>query len=195
MLKKMIAFLLAMAVCLSFCACAADRPDDTLPTIPSYNDKPILPGFDNTKPSYVTHTPVYVTCFEGTAILAQMPVETWGDFKEPDCPPREISAGGRISCNGEHEREFPITRVIILESIVPQATNGWFWNLIKLETIEGIEKLDVRNVNDMNHMFAGCEKLKKLDIDHWDVSKAEDMTSMFEDCVELEKLPTWYKAE
>lgn len=194
--KKVFAGLMAAVLCLSLCACGQEKPKQTDPTFaPTWDDDPILPGVTATQPSTVEYTPVYVTCFEGTAVLARMPVETWEDFEEPDCPAREISMGGRISCNGEHEREFPITRVIILESVVPRSTSGWFWNLIKLESIEGIEKLDVRNVTDMNHMFAGCEKLAKLEIDHWDVSKVTDMTAMFDDCVELEELPAWYRTE
>lgn len=195
MTKKIFACLLAALLCLSLCACGKDQPRQTNPTEFTREDKPILPEATATQPSVVEYTPVYVTCFGDAAVLAQMPVETWGEFEEPDCPAREISFGGRVSCNGEHEREIPITKVIVLESLVPKATSGWFWSMIKLEKIEGIEKLDVRNVTDMNHMFAGCEELVDLDIDQWDVSKVEDMTAMFEDCAAWETLPVWYKAE
>lgn len=195
MMRKIFACLLAALLCLSCCACAAEQPQLTDPTLPSRNDKPILPGATTAPTVGERYTPVYVTCFEGTALLARVPVETWEDFEEPDCPPREISSGGRISCNGEHEREFPITRVVILESIAPQCTAGWFWNLIKLEKIEGIEKLDVQNVTDMNHMFYGCEKLTELEIDNWNVTKVMDMTDMFEGCYDLEELPDWYQQE
>ena len=195
MTRKIFAGLLAVLLCLSLCACGEEQPVNTEPVASTWDDTPILPAVTATQPSVVEYTPVYVTCFGDTALLARMPVQTWNEFEEPDCPVREISTGGRVSCNGEHEREVPITRVIILESIVPRATNGWFWNMIKLETIEGIEKLDVRNVTDMNHMFVGCEKLASLKIDSWDISKVEDMTAMFDGCVELEELPAWYQTE
>lgn len=195
MTKKIFACLAAALMCLSLFACVQEQPAETDPVLPTRNDKPILPEVTATQPSVVEYTPVYVTCFGDTAILARMPVEVWGEYEDPDCPIREISNGGRVSCNGEHEREIPITRVIILDSIVPRSTGGWFWNMIKLESIEGIEKLDVRNVTDMNHMFAGCEKLAELKIDRWDVSKVEDMTAMFDDCIELEELPAWYQSE
>lgn len=195
MKRKISACLMAALLCLSLCACIAEQPQQTDPIIPTRDDKPILPAATATQPSVVEYTPVYVTCFGDTALLSRMPVEAWGDFEEPDCTPREISNGGRVSCNGEHEREIPIIRVIILDSIVPQSTAGWFWNMIKLESIEGLEKLDVRNVTDMNHMFAGCEKLAELKVDGWDVSKVKDMTAIFDGCIELEDLPDWYQSE
>jgi surface protein len=119
-------------------------------------------------------------------------VEEWRS-EESDCPPREISNGGRVKCNGEHEQEVPITKVLILEDLIPRVCGGWFRDMVQLEKIDGLEKLHTHQVSDMSFMFAGCEELSNLDIDDWDVSNVKDMTDMFKDCRSLTKLPKWYK--
>lgn len=65
MMRKIFACLLAALLCLSCCACAAEQPQLTDPTIPSRNDKPILPGATTAPTVGERYTPVYVTCFEG----------------------------------------------------------------------------------------------------------------------------------
>lgn len=155
-------------------------------------EQPILPGFQNPTPKPVAYTPVYATAFGDTIILATVPVEEWHS-KESDCPPREISNGGRIKCNGEHEQEVPITKVMILDDLIPRVCSGWFRDMIHLETIEGLDKLHTHQVSDMSYMFAGCEKLTQLDLSSWDVSKVTDMTATFKNCYSLEQLPDWYQ--
>ena len=83
------------------------------------------------------------------------------------------------------------TKVIILEDLIPRNCSGWFRDMIYLEKIEGLEKLHTQQVTDMSYMFAGCEKLTKLEIGDWDVSKVTDMTNMFMDCHCLQTIPQW----
>ena len=143
-------------------------------------------------PQPVTFTPVYASSFGDTIILATVPVDEWNS-EESDCPPREISHGGRIRCNGEHEDEVPITKVLILDDLIPRVCAGWFRDMSQLETIEGLHKIHTHEVHNMSYMFADCRKLESLDLSSWDVSKVTDMTGMFQNCDSLETLPEWYE--
>ena len=188
--KFTILCLLAAAMCVTSFGCAPANPDFHDPITGS--EQAIMPGFQNPTPKPVTHTPVYATAFGDTVILATVPVEEWHS-EESDCPPREISNGGRVKCNGKHEQEVPITKVIILEDLIPRVCSGWFRDMIHLEKIDGLEKLHTHQVSDMSYMFAGCEKLTRLDLSTWDVSNVTDMTGMFLDCHCLQNLPEWYE--
>lgn len=188
-LKRMGICLLAGALCLAVYGCGKDK--EPLPSVSS-SEQAILPGFNDPDPKPVSYTPVYATAFGDTIILATVPVEEWHS-QESDCPPREISNGGRVKCNGEHETETPITKVVILEDLIPRVCSGWFRDMIHLEKIDGLDKLHTHQVSDMSYMFAGCEKLKDLDLSTWDVSNVTDMTDMFQDCISLEELPQWYE--
>lgn len=191
LLKLAVLCLLIVALCAAVLGC--ERPNNQLSDIPNQNlDQPILPGFQNPTPKPVQYTPVYASSFGDTILLATVPVEEWHS-EESDCPPREISNGGRVKCGGEHEFETPVTQVIILEDLIPRNCSGWFRDMIKLEKIEGLEKLHTHEVTDMSYMFAGCEELTKLDLSTWDISKVTDMTEMFKDCYTLEALPEWYE--
>lgn len=190
-LKKSALCLLAAVLCISAFGCS--RRNRTYSDLPmSTPDHAIIPGFSNPTPKPVAFTPVYASAFGDTIILATVPVEEWHSQKS-DCPPREISNGGRVKCNGEHEQEVPVTKILILEDLIPRVCSGWFRDMIHLEKIDGLEKLHTHQVTDMSFMFAGCEKLTKLEISSWDVSKVTDMTDMFKDCHCLETLPEWYQ--
>ena len=180
-----------LAGLLSVAVFGCGKNKETLPPV-SIPTQSILPGVNGTEPKPVTYTPVYASAFGDTIILATVPVEEWHS-QESDCPPREISNGGRVKCNGEHELETPITKVIILEDLIPRVCSGWFRDMIHLEKIDGLEKLHTHQVSDMSYMFAGCEKLTTLDLSSWDVSNVKDMTGMFKDCYSLESLPQWYE--
>ena len=46
------------------------------------------------------------------------------------------------------------------------------------------------NVNDMSHIFYGCESLNSLpDISKWNTKNANDMSYMFSGCTSLKSLP------
>ena len=192
-LKKLALFMIAAALCITAFGCA--RKKNPFPEMPvSTPDQAIIPEFTRPSISPVEFTPVYASAFGDTVILATVPVEEWHSL-ESDCPAREISNGGRVKCNGEHEKEVPITKVVILDDLIPRVCSGWFRDMIHLEKIEGLEKLHIHQVSDMSYMFAGCEKLEKLDLSSWDMSNVTDMTEMFKDCFALESLPEWYETE
>ena len=190
-MKRVALCLLAAVLCITAFGCGKNKKPQSDPPV-ERPDHAIMPGFENPDPKPVTYTPVYASAFGDTIILATVPVEEWHS-QESDCPPREISNGGRVKCNGEHEQEVPITKVLILEDLIPRVCSGWFRDMVQLKKIDGLEKLHTHQVSDMSFMFAGCEELSNLDIDDWDVSNVKDMTDMFKDCRSLTKLPKWYK--
>lgn len=57
-------------------------------------------------------------------------------------------------------------------------------NLVK---IEGLEKMDVSNVQSMAYLFAGS-KISEIDLSAWDISNVNIVTGMFADCKNLKKL-------
>ncbi len=182
---------LTTAVCLLSLGCQKEGPTPST-TVPSTEGSSLIPQSTAPSTEPIRYTPVYATAFEDTVVLAAVPVETWHGM-EASCPSREISNGGRILCNGEHEKETPITKVIILEDLIPRNCGGWFRDMIFLEQVEGTEKLLTHAVTDINHMFAGCERLSVLDWSTWDVSAVADMTNAFSDCYALKSLPEWYQ--
>jgi len=191
--RKIIAVLMAAALCLTVAGCTNDKPDEPPITITQSN-KPLIPGITGQGQNATELTAVYVSVFENLAILSGYPVlEREGE--EPECAPREISKGGSILCGGEHEKEHPITHVLIAGSLVPQSMNGWFRNMVHLESIEGLEKIKTDYVTDMSHLFAGCERLSAVGLEGWDVSAVEDFTGTFDGCSAWGTLPLWYPAE
>lgn len=197
--KRVLGAVLAMAVCLSLCACAKETSPKA--TAPTAGGKPILPGYTPTQPSANDYTAVYVTVFDHLAIIASYPVLENPDPNadpenlDPECDPRELSDGGSILCGGDHEDECPITRVLIADQLVPKSMNGWFRDMALLQQIDGLEKIQTHHVKDMNHLFAGCGRLTQLNIGNWNVSNVEDMTGIFDGCTALADLPAWYSPE
>ena len=188
-LRKFVVFAVVFALCLTMAACA--QGGSTKEPAPTRQNKPILPGFGETDPSPNDYTAVYVTVFEDLAILATYPVLEWGEL-EMECDPRELSDGGNILCDGDHEDEHPITRVLIADQLVPKSMAGWFRDMVHLQQITGLEKIKTHNVTDMNHLFAGCSRLTELNIDAWDISSVTDFTGIFDGCAALSLYPSWY---
>lgn len=62
-----------------------------------------------------------------------------------------------------------------------------FGECSKLETIDGIEDMNTKNVKSMNGIFIGT-KLKSLDLSKWDVHNVFNLNLAFEDCNSLEYL-------
>jgi hypothetical protein len=191
--RKIIAVLVAAMLCLTMVGCGNNKPEEPPITITQSN-KPILPGVTGQGQNATELTAVYVSVFENLVILSGYPVlEREGE--EPECPPRDISKGGGILCGAEHEKEYPITHVLIAGTLVPQAMNDWFRNMVHLESIEGLEKIKTNHVTDMSHLFAGCERLSAVGLEGWDVSAVEDFTGAFDGCAAMPILPQWYPAE
>lgn len=198
-IKRFIALAGSIALCLAMVACDQEK-GERVPA-ETQGGKPILPGYSQTDPSPNDYTAVYVTVFEDLAIIATYPIlknpnpDVPLEKVDPACAPRELSDGGSILCGGDHEEDRPITRVLIADQIVPKSMAGWFRDMVHLQQIDGLEKIQTHHVTDMNHLFAGCVRLKELNIDGWDVSSVTDFTGIFEGCTALSPLPSWYKME
>ena len=76
---------------------------------------------------------------------------------------------------------------------------GLFAGFSKLESIEGLELFDTREIYDMSQMFEGCNSLKELDLSHFKTAADHNpsdqyyrgvlhMDEMFKDCSSLRTL-------
>ena len=57
-----------------------------------------------------------------------------------------------------------------------------------LVEIDGLNELDVSNVDNMGGIFSDCSKIQKLDVRDWDVSKVTNFGAVFRRCSLLTKL-------
>ena len=68
------------------------------------------------------------------------------------------------------------------------SADNLFANLFNLETINGLENIDTREITNMAKMFSGSYKLSSLDLSSFDTSSVTDMNSMFYGCSSLKNL-------
>lgn len=84
-----------------------------------------------------------------------------------------------------------VTTVVFDESFAaarPTTCRSWFNNFSQLTEIKGIKNLNTSNVSDMAYMFAGCLKLKSVDLTYMNLQKVEDMSYMFNYCLVLKTI-------
>ena len=67
----------------------------------------------------------------------------------------------------------------------PTTTQGWFYGLKSLKSIEGLEYLNTSQVMGMSRMFYGCASLTALDLSNFDTSQVMSVNYMFSDCESL----------
>ena len=70
----------------------------------------------------------------------------------------------------------------------PTSTSNWFFKMIKLQTIIGLEYLNTSEVTNMDWMFSYCEELTNLDLSHFNTANVKDMSYMFADCTNMQTL-------
>ena len=73
-------------------------------------------------------------------------------------------------------------------SASPTTCRSWFNGFYQLTEIKGIKNLNTSNVSDMAYMFAGCLKLKSVDLTYMNLQKVEDMSYMFNYCLVLKTI-------
>ena len=78
-----------------------------------------------------------------------------------------------------------VTKVSIIDKIVPTSMASWFVGYTNLTEIEHIENIDTSEVESMKLMFAGCSSLTSLDLSSFDTSNVIDMNNMFYQCNKL----------
>ena len=81
-----------------------------------------------------------------------------------------------------------VTRVVFDPSFAgarPTSTFSWFYNMERLQSIEGFEYLNTSEVTIMGFMFRTCLALSSLDLSSFNTSNVTDMTDMFFGCINL----------
>ena len=81
-----------------------------------------------------------------------------------------------------------VTTVVFDESFAaarPTTCRSWFNNFSQLTEIKGIKNLNTSEVRYMSYMFAGCSKLKSVDLTYMNLQNVEDMDYMFYYCLAL----------
>lgn len=81
-----------------------------------------------------------------------------------------------------------VTTVVFDKSFAsasPTTCRSWFNGFLQLTEIKGIKNLNTSNVSDMAYMFAGCTKLKSVDLTYMYSPYVKDMSYMFCDCSSL----------
>ena len=81
-----------------------------------------------------------------------------------------------------------VTKVVFMTAVSPRSTADWFNGFRRLQSIEGLNKVNTTNVTSMEGMFQGCEKLVSLDLTGFDTSNVTNMRAMFDGCSALETL-------
>ena len=69
--------------------------------------------------------------------------------------------------------------------IANECSNGLFYGLTKLTSIEGLENLDTSKVYSMFSMFEDCSSLTKIDLSHFNTSRVNQYSEMFRGCTNL----------
>ena len=84
-----------------------------------------------------------------------------------------------------------VTRVYFDQSFAnarPVFTDGWFNDMPKLTTINGMKYLNTTETVNMNSMFEGCKSLTSVDLTHLDTKKVTNMGWMFSGCTALKTI-------
>ena len=84
-----------------------------------------------------------------------------------------------------------VTTVVFDESFAaarPTTCKYWFNGFSQLTEIKGIKNLNTSEVRYMSYMFAGCSKLKSVDLTYMNLQKVEDMSYMFNYCLVLKTI-------
>ena len=110
--------------------------------------------------------------------------KTW-DIDEKSSDSKPAWAGKYSTANKS------VTKVVFdasFKDFRPTTTEGWFFNLSALTTIEGIENLNTSAVTDMREMFSHCSGLKELNVSNFNTARVTNMDVMFKNCSGLTAL-------
>ena len=90
-----------------------------------------------------------------------------------------------------HDNPYFFTRVVFDPSFAdarPTTTYRWFYKMVNLESITGIEYLNTDSVTNMSEMFHNCRVLASLDLSHFNTANVTTMYFMFANCRALTNL-------
>ena len=92
-----------------------------------------------------------------------------------------------------------ITKAVFCENfkgVRPERCAKWFYGMLNLTEIQGMEYLCTDSVNDMSYMFYHCERLATIDLSHFNTERVTTMTWMFRSCFSLIQLdPSTFSTE
>lgn len=115
---------------------------------------------------------------------------SWTNEAGNDVTATNVWSGTRVTETGDATPgwlgvvQLTCTKVIIEKSFVnvkPTSCCEWFFNFIKLTSIEGLANLDTSEVTNMRYMFQYYQG-EYLDLTGFDTSKVTNMEQMFCDC-------------
>lgn len=89
------------------------------------------------------------------------------------------SKPGWISDSNTRENVTKVVFTNDFANVRPTNCTHWFWDMVNLSTIEGMEYFNTSKVTDMGYMFYRCVSLTSLDLSHFDTSNVTTMESMF----------------
>ena len=82
-----------------------------------------------------------------------------------------------------------ITAAVIEDGVcIDDYSNRLFYDCEELESVEGLDNLDVSEATGMSYMFYNCSSLQTIDVSEWDTSEVLDMAYMFYNCSSLQTL-------
>ena len=90
--------------------------------------------------------------------------------------------------SNKDELKKNVTTVVFDKSFAsasPTTCRSWFNGFSQLTEIKGIKNLNTSEVRYMSYMFAGCSKLKSVDLTYMNLQNVEDMDNMFYYCLGL----------
>ena len=70
----------------------------------------------------------------------------------------------------------------------PTTTCDWFYDMVNLQSIMGLNYLNTSEVTTMVYMFLNCNKLTSLDVSHFNTAKVTNMYGIFAYCTGLTSL-------
>jgi bacterial surface protein 26-residue repeat len=82
-----------------------------------------------------------------------------------------------------------ITKIVLEGEVIADGNQRYlFASLSNVEVIEGLDKLDTTNVNDMQSIFYGLTKVTELDLSNFDTTNVTNMNYMFYNMISLAEL-------
>lgn len=105
--------------------------------------------------------------------------------EEPEVPVDPPAGDIPLYEYGQFTNNSDITEVSTMVTSEHTDLSNMFCSCSNLTTINGTDKWDTSNVNNMNTMFMGCNKLVALDASKWDTTSVTTMDNTFCGCHSL----------
>ena len=100
----------------------------------------------------------------------------------------DLNTGGYYTDWDTDGTKSNVTKVVFDPSFVgarPTTTYDWFYGMVNLQTIVGMNYLNTSEVTNMGLMFSRCQSLTSLDLSGFNTSQVTIMSSMFYKCTNL----------